>query len=224
MDTVHQGDLDGVKGLYHLNLVDEVTQFEFLGSLERISERFLLPLLEALLGSFPFVIEAFHADNGSEFVNHQVARLLNKLHIGQFTRSRPRRSNDNALVEGKNGSVLRKHLGYAHIPARFANEVNTFTQYVLSPYLNFHRPCYFPTEVIDEHGRVRKRYRYQDIMTPYERLKSLPNAAQYLLPGVTFEQLDELALAISDNQAAQQLNEARQRLFRSINNALATAV
>ena len=135
-DTVHQGDLDGAKGLYHINLVDEVTQFQLIGSVQRISEHFLLPVLEALLGSFPFIIEGFHADNGSEFVNHQVARLLNKLHIGQFTRSRPRRSNDNALAESKNGSVVRKHFGHAHIPSRFATEVNEFAQHVLSPYLS----------------------------------------------------------------------------------------
>ena len=89
VDTVHQGDFDRAKGLYHLNLVDEVTQFQFIGSCERITERFLVPVLEGLLRSFPFTIEAFHADNGSEFINHQVARLLNKLHIGlELTRFR----------------------------------------------------------------------------------------------------------------------------------------
>ena len=150
----------------HLNLVDEVTQFQFIGSCERITERFVVPVLEGLLGSFPFTIEAFHADNGSEFINHQVTRLLNKLHIGQFTKSRPRRTNDNALVESKNASVVRKHFGYAHLPARFAPEVNRFAQHVLSPYLNFHRLCHFPTEVIDPKGRARKRYRYQDLATP----------------------------------------------------------
>ena len=223
VDTVHQGDFDGAKGLYHLNLVDEVTQFQFIGSCERITERFLVPVLEGLLGSFPFTIEAFHADNGSEFINHQVARLLNKLHIGQFTKSRARRTNDNALVESKNASVVRKHFGYAHLPARFAPEVNRFAQHVLSPYLNFHRPCHFPTEVIDPRGRVRKRYRYQDLATPYEKLKSLPDAQRYLTASFTFERLDELACALSDNDAARQLNEAREQLFQSIHNAQATA-
>ncbi len=135
VDTVHQGDFDGAKGLYHLNLVDEVTQFQFIGSCERISERFLVPVLEGLLRSFPFTIKAFHADNGPEFINHQVAALLNKLHIGQFTKSRARRTNDNALVESKNASVVRKHFGRAHIPARFAPDVNHFAQHVLSPYM-----------------------------------------------------------------------------------------
>ncbi len=219
VDSVHQGDLDGIKGLYHINLVDEVTQFQFLGSLERISEHFLIPLLEALLEAFPFLVRGFHADNGSEYINHRVAKLLEKLCIQEFTKSRSRQSTDNALVESKNGSVVRKHLGYSHIPGHFATQVNTFTQCLLSPYLNFHRPCFFPTEVIDAKGRIRKRYRYEDMMTPYEKLKSLPNTSQYLKPGVTFGQLDAIAYAISDNEAAQALNEARAQLFRSINNA-----
>ena len=217
VDSVHQGDLDSVKGLYHINLVDEVTQFQFIGTTERISEYFLLPVLEALIESFPFVIRAFHADNGSEYINHRVARLLGKLHVQEFTKSRARRTNDNALVESKNGSVVRKHLGYAHIPGRFAQQVNHFTQNVLSPYLNFHRPCFFPIEEIDAKGRVRKRYRYEDMMTPYDKLKSLPDACQYLKPDVSFQQLDAIADATSDNDAARHLNEARAELFRSIN-------
>jgi len=219
VDSVHQGDLDGVKGLYHINLVDETTQFQFIGSVERISERFLLPVLEALLQAFPFLILGFHSDNGSEYVNQRVARLLEKLRIEEFTKSRARRSNDNALVESKNGSVVRKHLGYTHIPGKFAQQVNEFSQNILSPYLNFHRPCFFPREVIDDKGRRRKHYRYEDMMTPYDKLKSLPNAEQYLRPGITFEQLDAIAYAMSDNEAARRLNQARDELFRSINKA-----
>jgi len=205
--------------LYHINLVDEVTQFQFVGSVERICERFLLPVLEALIEAFPFTVLGFHADNGSEYINRQVARLLSKLHVQEFTKSRARRTNDNALAESKNGSVVRKHLGYTHIPGRFAQQVNLFTQNVLSPYLNFHRPCLFPTECIDAKGRVRKRYRYEDLMTPYDKLKSLPDACLFLRPGITFEQLDEQALEISDNDAARRLNQARDQLFRSINKA-----
>jgi len=219
VDSVHQGDLDRLKGLYHINLVDEVTQFQFIGSVERISERFLLPVLEALISAFPFIIRGFHADNGSEYINHRLAALLQKLHVQEFTKSRARRTNDNALVESKNGSVVRKHLGYSHIPGRFAQQLNEFTHNVLSPYLNFHRPCFFPTEETDTKGRLRKRYRYEQMMTPYEKLKSLPDGAQYLKPGIGFEQLDAIAYAMSDNDAARHLNEARAELFRSINKA-----
>ena len=219
VDAVHQGDLDGIKGLYHLNLVDEVTQFQFVGSVERIETPCLAPVLEALLRAFPFHVRGFHADNGSEFINRKVAALLEALHIDEFTKSRPRRSNDNALVETKNGSVIRKHLGRGHIPGRYAERVNAFTQHVLSPYLNFHRPCLFPVEEVDAKGRVRKRYPHANVMTPYEKLKSLPGAAACLKPGISFDQLDAVAAAMSDNDAARALNQARDRLLASIDPA-----
>jgi transposase InsO family protein len=115
VDTVHQGDWDGTKGVYHLNAVDEVTQFENVASTERISERYLIPVLESLLDSFPFVLKGFHTDNGSEYINQRVADRLNKLRV-ELTQSRSRKTHDNALVESKNGSIVRKYLGYHHIP------------------------------------------------------------------------------------------------------------
>ena len=223
VDTVHQGDLDKVKGVYHINVVDEVTQYEFTGSVERISEHFLLPLLERLLEAFPFRVRGFHSDNGSEFVNYQVAALLEKLRVEEFTKSRPRRCNDNALAESKNGTVIRKHLGYGHIPGRHAERLNRFHREVLSPYLNYHRPCYFPHEQIDAKGKLRKRYRQQDLLTPYEKLKSLPDAEACLRPGIDFAQLDAEAHELSDNEAAQRLNEARDKLFATIRGELASA-
>ena len=218
VDTVHQGDLDGDKGIYLINVVDEVTQFEYVGAVPAISERFLVPVLEGLLGLFPFAILGFHADNGSEYVNHRVAALLAKLHA-EFTKSRPRHSNDNALVEGKNASVVRKWFGHAHIPRRFAPLVDRFAREVLSPALNFHRPCMFPVEHVDEKGRVRKRYPHDAVMTPYERLKSIEDAERFLKPGVTFEQLDRTALADSDLAAMRDVNRARDELFRAIGSA-----
>jgi len=139
VDTVHQGDLDGVKGVYHINAVDEVTPWQVVGAAAQISEVFLLPVLEAMLAQFPFRIRGFHSDNGSEFINHTVAQLLNKLLIEQ-TKSRPRHSNDNGLAEAKNGAVVRKHMGYTHIAAPHAAAMEAFYEEHFNPYLNFHRP------------------------------------------------------------------------------------
>ena len=218
VDSVHQGDLDGAKGVYHINTVDCVTQYEGVATCERISEAFLIPVLEALLQSFPFVIKGFHSDNGSEYINHHVAKLLNKLLIEEQTKSRARHSNDNAQAESKNGSIVRKHLGYSHIPQRFASLTNAFCRDHLNPYLNFHRPCLFAETITDAKGRSRKRYPYNLMMTPYEKLKSLHLAEQFLNPGITFQQLDVQAYAMSDNEAAQRLNDARAILFKTIFN------
>ena len=98
VDTVHQGDRDGVKGVYIVNLVDEVTQYEYVGVVRGISERFPIPAPEALPPMFPFPVLGFHADNGSEYINHRVVGLLRKPHVGEFTKSRARRSNDKSWV------------------------------------------------------------------------------------------------------------------------------
>ncbi len=223
VDSVHQGDQDGVKGVYHINAVDCVTQYEGVATCERISEAFLIPVLEALLESFPFVIKGFHSDNGSEYINHHVAKLLNKLLIEEQTKSRSRHSNDNAQAESKNGAIVRKHLGYSHIPQRFATLVNAFCCDHLNPYVNFHRPCLFAETIIDNKGRSRKRYPYKLMMTPYEKFRSLHLAEQFLKPGVTFQQLDTQARAMSDNDAAQRLDDARAILFKTIFNRSKTA-
>jgi len=218
LDSVHQGDEDGLKGVYHINAVDCVTQYEAVASCERLSEAYLIPVLEELLHSLPFKILGFHTDNGAEYINRHVAKLLNKLLIEEQTKSRSRHSNDNAQAESKNGSIVRKHLGYSHIPQRFAGLVNQFCRDQLNPYVNFHRPCLFAETITDPKGRQRKRYPYQLMMTPYEKLKSLPDAQQFLKPGISFAQLDALASAISDNDAAQHLNDARANLFNIVSN------
>jgi len=175
IDTVHQGDQDKQKGVYHINAVDEVTQFEVICSVEKISEAYLIPVLEELLGTFPFVILGFHSDNGSEYINHVVSKLLNKLHI-EMTKSRSRHSNDNALAESKNGAIVRKYMGYTHIAQKWAPLINEFNREHLVPYLNFHRPCYFAEIKIDAKGKENKTYPYRSMMTPYEKLKSLQDA------------------------------------------------
>jgi hypothetical protein len=211
LDTVHQGDREGVKGLYHINAVDEVTQWEIVGAVPFISEQWLVPLLESMLAQFPFPIRGFHSDNGSEFINHTVERLLNKLLIEQ-TKSRPHHSNDNGLVESKNGAVIRKHIGFGHIASHHAEAVNEFHRQHLNPYLNFHRPCGVPELLTQPNGKTRRLYpRYR---TPLEILQELPEP--FLREGVTLEQLKQQALRQSDTDAARDMQIAKKLLFRRI--------
>lgn len=215
VDTVHQGDQDGIKGVYHINVVDEVTQFQVSCCVEKISEHFLVPALTALLALIPFEIRGFHSDNGSEYINKTVASLLEKLRI-EFTKSRSRHCNDNALAESKNAAIIRKHFGYSHIPQHWANVINDTVQQPLYRYVNFHRPCYFPVIEKDSKGKERKKYRYENMMTPYEKLRSLPNCEECLKLGITPESLREFAQALSDNEAAKQLQLAKQHVFKQL--------
>ena len=214
VDTVHQGDLDKQKGVYHINLVDEVTQSEIIGCVEGISEQFLRPLLEQVLAQFPFKIINFHSDNGAEFLNRRVEALLNNLLIKQ-TKSRSRQCNDNALVEGKNAAVIRRWLGHGHIPKKYAPALNAFYQTYFNRYLNFHRPCGFATIIIDKQGKQKKIYKPENYMPPYEKLKTLENWTQYLAPGRTEKDLDELAYQTSDNEFAALVQAQRKLLFQS---------
>jgi transposase InsO family protein len=218
VDTVHQGDLNGKKGVYHINLVDEVTQWEIVMCVEAISEAHLEPILAAALELFPFLVRGFHSDNGSEYINAGVATLLlNKLLIKQ-TKSRSGRTNDNALVEGKNGSVIRKHMGYWHIEQKYAPLINRFYEERFNEYLNFHRPCGFATVTVDEKGWRRKKY--ETYQTPYERFKSMAktkkSAKKILRAGITFEMLDEIAARQTDNESAKMMQEAKDKLFKKL--------
>lgn len=215
VDTVHQGDRDGVKGVYHINAVDEVTQWEVLGATPQISEAYLLPVLDAMLKQFPFRIRGFHSDNGSEFINHNVAGLLNKLLIEQ-TKSRPRHSNDNGLAETKNGWVVRKHMGYGHIAAGHAEEIQDFYTNHMNPYVNFHRPSAVPEKVADEKKKGKEKRVYRWYATPFEILRQLPDLARHLKEGVTMEELERQARAKSDTVAAREMQVAKQKLFGRI--------
>ena len=179
----------------------------------------MLPALITMLAVFPFKIRGFHADNGSEYINYTVAELLQKLKI-EFTKSRPRRSNDNGLVESKNGSVIRKFYGYTHIPQQYAADFTALNSDQVYRYVNFHRPCYFPTTITDDKGKQKKQYLYSDMMTPYEKFRSLPCPSQYLKPEITFKRLGAYASAMTDNEAAEQLNSARDHLFKQLHERL----
>ena len=184
IDTVHQGDQDGIKGVYHINAVDIVTQWELVASVERISEAYLLPVIALLLQGFPFLIRGFHSDSGSEYINHEVAELLEKLRV-EFTKSGPRHIDDNALAESKNGAVI--------------------------------------LDTLEAKGKIRKTYPRELIMTPFQRLQSIDHYTQHLKAGITAARLEHQATSMSNNQAAQQVQQARKRLFQSINRRSNTA-
>ncbi|MFY9259188.1 MAG: hypothetical protein WAO71_01630 [Gallionella sp.] len=213
IDTVHQGDLDGVKGVYHITCVDAVCQWQVEACVQGISEAFLLPVLELIIEQFPFVIEGFHSDNGSEYINRPVAKILEKLRIEQ-TKSRSRHSNDNALAESKNASVVRKHMGYEHIPQQYAKPINAFYQETFNPWLNLHRPCMFATEIVNLKGKIIKRYKNQDVKTPLECLVQLSEKGLVTLKNsIALDTLLTLAKAKTDLAAAQEMQRAKQLLF-----------
>ena len=142
-----------------------------------------------------------------------MAELLNKLLVEQ-TKSRPRHSNDDGLVEAKNGAVIRKHMGYGPIGSEHAERVQKFYTAHLNPYLNYHRPCGFATVTVDAQGKRRRKYPLADYATPYEKLKSLREGGAVLRPGWNWEALEQIATSASDTEFAERMRRAKIELLR----------
>ncbi len=209
IDSVSQKDV------YHINSIDEITQWEIVFCIPQLSESCMLPALQEIFDQYPFHLFNFHSDRGHETINYLVANMLQKLLIKQ-TKSRSYHSGDNALVETKNGSIIRKNMGWQHINQTMCDPINEYYKSYFNPYLNFHRPCAFPTIITDEKGKKKKAYNQYQV--PYERLKNIPNSKKYLKSGVTFEKLDRIAYEKSDNEFATILREEERKLFQQIRN------
>nr|WP_241152869.1 hypothetical protein [Pseudomonas viridiflava] len=177
----------------------------------------MLPVLEFFLSQFPFVIKGFHSDNGSEYVNKKGAELLNKLNIEQ-TKSRSRQSNDNALAERKNNSVVRQHMGYSHIPQKYAKPINKFFANTFNSWLNMHRPCLFATEVVSDKGKIKKVYKHADVKTLLDCLAVLSKKRLVTFKkGITLKDLEVQARQKTDLKAAQEMRTAKAALFAMFN-------
>jgi hypothetical protein len=220
IDSVHQGDLDGIKGLYHINAVDCVTQWQVVASVQTISEAHLLQRDRADADAVPVRDPGLPRRQRQRVRQPQggadAGQAAHRVHAQP-----PRHSNDNGLAETKNGAVVRKEFGYEHIHQRHAARFDTYCREYLNPFLNYHRPCLFATDLADpkKPGRIKRVYRPQDAMTPLDKLASLPEAAGFLRPGMTLAHLRALAMALTDMQAAEELNDARQALFNALTHA-----
>jgi transposase InsO family protein len=212
VDSVHQGDSKGHKGVYYINSVDEITQWQIVLCTEKISEAYLTPIILLLLEQYPFVIKEFHTDNGSEYINRWLVAILNKLLI-TLTKNRSRKTTDNAQCESKN-NIIRKHMGYFYIHQKYAPTINDFMKDTFNSYLNFHKPCGFATITIDNKGKEKKKYDvYQ---TPYQKLLSIKNFTKYLKPTITKEHLYDIAHCMSDNEYAVIVQEKKEQLFEKL--------
>lgn len=210
VDSVNQREI------YYIHIVDEITQWDVLLAVPMLSERYLEPALKLLLAMFPFVVFNFHSDRGSEYVNKVVAHLLNQLLIEQ-TKSRSRHSNDNALIESKNGSIIRKNFGFDHVSQSQVDNINLFLVEYFIPYLNYHRPCLYLTET-KKNKRGHEMRIYGEANTPYEKLKEINKTLKVscLKPNHSFAQIDEIAYKYSDNEWAKIMRKHEPKAFDEI--------
>ena len=194
--TVQSVDTDPFGNLYLIELADEATAFRVVQAVAHLDTSHLIPAIHTLRRDFPFTVVGFHVARDSKPAERRVATLLQTLHTVPATEGLP-----------------RPRLDQPREADRDVAAVNAFLEQTLATYLNYHRLCSFSSERVDAGGRIRVVHRDADIMTPYERLRSLPEASACLTPGTTLAQLDAVAAAMSDNEAARAVAETRDRLF-----------
>lgn len=210
VDTVHQ------RGIYYIDAVDEITQWQAVICVAKIDGDHMEKAIRILIDIFPFNIFNFHSDKGFEYINRQVAWELTTQLI-KHTKSRSYHCNDNALIESKNGSVIRKNMGHGYIHKEMADNVDKFCRNYLNPYLNFHRPCVYMVKIIIKLDGKRKPV-YGGAMTPYNKLKQISKIQNknFLKSNITFDELDIIEKQHSDNQFAKIVREQQSTLFEKI--------
>jgi hypothetical protein len=127
----------------------------------------LIETLERIRIGLPFPLQALDVDNGSEFVNEAMIQYCLRNGI-EFTRSRPYRKNDQAWIEQKNGSIVRKLLGYRRFEGIAAAQVLARLYGASRLFVNFFQPSFKLAEKHRQGAHVTKRYHPPE--TPCERL------------------------------------------------------
>ena len=85
---------------------------------------------------------------------------------------------------------------------------------MFNEYLNYHRPCGYPTVKVDNKGKITKEYK--EYKTPYQRLKNIDKKGKYLKDGIIYDILDKIEMKMSHNEYADIMQDEKIKLFKKI--------
>lgn len=158
-----------------LNCVDVATAWCECTIPRNRGEQAVRAALEEIRARLPMPLLGIDSDNGPEFINNHLKRYCDRDHI-TFTRSRPYKKNDQAHVEGKNWTVVRRFLGYGRYEGDLARvEINALYEDIRL-YVNFFQPVMKLVSKTRIDGKVKKVY---DVaQTPYQRVLASPDITQ----------------------------------------------
>jgi hypothetical protein len=195
----HSGPNASGEFLYSLNLTDIHTGWCETCAVMGKGEHGVVAALEKIRKSLPFPLRAIDSDNGSEFINHHLYRYCQEQGI-QFTRGRPYKKDDNAHIEQKNWTHVRKLVGWERYDTPDALDVlNGLYRGAWRDMMNFYQPCVKLKEKVHVGSRLTRRY--DEARTPLDRLAAhydgqrLPQSIQALLSAR--ERMDPFALSRS---------------------------
>jgi len=167
----HSGPCAAGEFIYSLNLTDIVSGWTETRAMMGKFERNVLDGLEEMRRGFPFDLRGLDADNGSEFINDKVLKYCRQRDI-EFTRSRPNKKDDNAHIEQKNWTHVRKLLGWDRYDTSEAlRTINDLYANELRLYMNLYQPSVKLLKVVRRGSRLRRVY--DRPQTPLDRLITL---------------------------------------------------
>ena len=164
--------------------------------------------------SLPFKIYGYDADNGGEVLNRNLyeyfytERLRKGLIPVEVTRSRAYQKNDNAHVEQRNDTLVRRYLGYERMDDKnLVPLINFYFAKLVCPLRNFFTPSFKLSEKILVKSRTRRIYR--DPITPYQRLIQSDHLTEVekLRLRLTYEALDPVKLKREEFRVRHLIND-----------------
>ncbi len=170
MDTVaHNGGDPSGTFVYSLDMVEVATGWSEQMAIFGKSEEAVVEAVDAMKNGLPFKLRGLDSDSGGEFVNWHMVRYCKKKRLS-FTRSRPNRKNDNAYVEQKNYTHIRKWMGYRRYDTRTQCDLmNDLYRNELRLFNNFFRPVMKILKKEKVNNSICRKT-YGAALTPYQRL------------------------------------------------------
>jgi hypothetical protein len=188
-----------------LTMTDIATCWTELAALPNKSGTETLKAVIQIRHLLPFPMLGFDSDNGGEFINEEMVKWCEQSGI-TFTRSREYRKNDQAHVEEKNGSIVRRMIGYDRYEGEHSWKILHSLYRLLRLYTNFFQPCMKLISKERDGARVYKKY--DQARTPYERVLNSDHISRHVKTKLTekFECLDPLFLLRSIQKLQDQLS------------------
>lgn len=195
-----------IKGqfLYTLTMTDIATGWTELAAVPTKTSADVLKAIIHTKAKLPFPMLGFDSDNGCEFINEKMVEWC-RMHRITFTRSREYRKNDQAHVEEKNGSIVRRMIGYERYEGEGSCRILNKLYSLLRLYTNFFQPCM--KLCLKERNGARVYKKYEQALTPYERVLKSSLIPEPIKNSLTqqYQNLDPLSLINSIHKLKGQL-------------------
>ena len=175
----HSGNSPDGEFIFSLNLTDIYSGWVETRALMGKSQRGVVKALDELVHALPLSLCAIDCDNGSEFINQQLIAYC-KAHLLQFTRGRPYQKDDNAHIEQKNWTHVRKLMGWERYDSpRALKALNDFYRYEWRWMMNLFQPCVKLASKVRVGSQLTRRY--DAAQTPLDRLLAYQDHSHPLL-------------------------------------------